>query len=200
MRIEVPHRWFQLLLLVVLSVLFAGCIHLAPLPYAGQREEARGLGKTLHALTPEAQAEVLKEHKVAQELRIMLDELAKLSKPEFTKRFISYAEQFRAIQKKRRELVQALGSRQWSSPMVRAVQQAAIEHLQQDVERTQKWLELAEGVRVRVELGREEGFPELTMLSHQLDIFLAAKSDIDPFANRMHALEEAFSLSETDLF
>ena len=200
MRIEVPHQWFQFLLLVVLSVLFSGCIHLAPLPYTGQREEARALGKILHTLTPEAQTEVLNEHKVAQELRIMLDELAKLSKPEFSKRFSSYAEQFRAIQKKRGELVQALGSRQWSSPLVQAVQQTAVEHLQQDLERIEKWLELEEGVRVRVELGREEDFPELTMLEHQLDIFLAAKSDIDPFAIRIRALREAFSLSATDLF
>ena len=198
MRIEVPHQWFQLLLLVVLSLFFSGCIHLAPFPYAGQREEARVLGKTLHALTPEAQAEVLKEHKVAQELRITLDELAKLSKPEFSKRFNSYIEQFLATQKKRRELVQALSSRQWSSPMVRAVQQGAIEQLQKDVERNQKWIEVAEGVRLRVELGREEDFPELTILSHQLDIFLAAKSDLEPFGNRINALQGAFYLSGTD--
>ena len=82
--------------------------------------------------------------------------------------------------------------------MVRAVQQGAVKHLQQDLERIQKWLELAEGVRVRVGLGREEGFPELTMLSHQLDIFLDAKSDLDPFGNRINALQEAFSLGERD--
>ena len=199
MRIEVPHQWFQFLLLVVLSVFFSGCIHLAPLPYGGQREEARALGKILHTLTPEAQTEVLSEHKVAQELRITLDELAILTKPDFSKRFSSYADEFRAIQKKRGELVQALGSRHWSSPMVQAVQQTAVEHLQQDMERIEKWLELEEGVRVRVELGRQEDFPELTMLEHQLEIFLAAKSDIDPFAIRIRALREAFSLSATDL-
>ncbi len=38
----------------------------------------------------------------------------------------------------------------------------------------------------------------LTMLSHQLDIFLAAKSDEEPFAARMGALKDAFRLSETD--
>ena len=186
-------------LLVVLSLLFSGCIHLAPLPYGGQREEARALGKILLSLTPEARAEVLKEHKVAQELRITLDELAKLARPEFTKRFHSYSEQFLAIQKKRRELVQALNSRQWSSPMVRAVQQGSIQLLQYDLERIQKWIELAEGVRLRVELGREENFPELTMLSKQLDIFLATTSALDPFGNRIRALQEAFGLSETDL-
>jgi hypothetical protein len=199
MRLEVPHRWFQLILLVVLSLLFSGCIHLAPLPYAGQRDEARELGKMLKALSPEAQNEVLKEQKVAQELRIILDELAKLSKPEFNKRFHSYSEQLIAIQKKRQEIQQALGGRHWNSPMVRAVQQGAIQVLQYDVARNQKWLDLAEGVRLRVELGREEDFPELTMLSQQLDIFLAAKGDLDPFANRIRALQEAFGLSEADI-
>ena len=198
MRIEVSHRWFQLLLLVVLSLLFSGCVHLAPLPYAKQREEARALGKILRALSPEARAEVTKEHRMAQELRITLDELAKLAKPDFISRFDSFSEQLRAIQKKRGELVRALGSRQWSSPMVQAVQHSAVEHLQQDMERIEKWMELEVGVRMRVELGREEAFPELTMLDHQLDIFLAAKSDLDPFANRLRALQEAFSLSETD--
>jgi hypothetical protein len=185
--------------LVVWSVFAAGCVHFAPLPYGSQRDEARALGKIFKALTPEAQEEVLKEHKVARELRITLDELAKLARPEFTKRFDSYAEQLLAIQRKRRELQQALSSRQWTSPMVAAVQQGGVQQLQQDLARTQKWLELAEGVRLRVQLGREEDFPELTQLSHQLDIFLATKSDLDPFANRMRALQEAFGLSEMDL-
>jgi hypothetical protein len=83
--------------------------------------------------------------------------------------------------------------------MVAAVQQGGVRQLQQDLERDQKWLELAEGVRLRVELGRKEDFPELTQLGHQLDIFLAAKSDLDPFANRLRALQEAFGLSEMDL-
>jgi hypothetical protein len=199
MRLEVRHSWFRVALLVALSALSSGCLHFAPLPYGGQRDEARALGKILKALTPEAQEEVMKEHKAARELRITLNELAKLSRPEFTKRFNSFSEQLLAIQRKRRELQQALGSRQWTSPMVAAVQQGGVRQLQQDLERDQKWLELAEGVRLRVELGRKEDFPELTQLGHQLDIFLAAKSDLDPFANRLRALQEAFGLSEMDL-
>lgn len=187
------------MLLVVLSALSSGCIHFAPLPYGGQRDEARALGKIFKALTPGAQEEVVKEHKVARELRITLDELAKLSRPEFTQRFNGYAEQLSAIQNKRRELQQALGSRQWASPMVLAVQQGGAKQMQQDIVRTQKWLELAEGVRLRVELGREGDFPELTQLSHQLDIFLASESDLYPFGNRIRALQEAFGLSDLDL-
>ncbi|MGH9579797.1 MAG: hypothetical protein ACRD2R_02285, partial [Terriglobales bacterium] len=198
MHIEVRHRWFRVVLLVVLSALSSACIHLAPMPNPGQRDEARALGKIFKALTPEAREEVVKEHKVTQELRITLDELGKLSRPEFTKRFNSYSEQLIAIQSKRRELQQALGSRYWNSPLVLAVQQGAVQQLQQDMARNQKWIELAEGVRLRVELGREEDFPELTMLSHQLDIFLAEKSDLDPFANRIQTLQEAFRLSGTD--
>lgn len=198
MRLEVRHSWFRVVLLVVLSALSSGCLHLAPMPYAGQRDEARELGKIFKTLTPEAREEVTKEHKVARELRITLDELGKIPRPEFTKRFNSYSEQMLAIQSKRRELGQALGSRYWNSPMVRAVQQGAVQQLQQDMARNQKWIEMVEGVRLRVELGREDDFPELTMLSHQLDIFLASKSDVDPFANRLQALRDAFRLSETD--
>lgn len=198
MRHKIRQGWVRGVALVVLSMLSAGCIHFVPLPNAGQRDEAKALGKMLKSLTPGAHDEVLKEHKVARELRITLDELSKLSGPEFTKRFNSYAEALNAIQTKRRELVQALGSRQWNSPMVRAVQQGGVQQLQQDLSRDQKWIELAEGVRLRVELGREKDFPELTQLSHQLDIFLASKSDVDPFGNRVQALQDAFGLSETD--
>lgn len=198
MRLEMQYHWLRVLLLVVLSALASGCIHLAPLPYGGQRGEARELAQIFKALTPEAQAEVAKEHKVARELRITLDEVGKLPPPEFTKQFNFYSEQLLAIQSKRRELQQALNNRQWHSPMVRAVQQGAVEQLQQDLARTQKWLELVEGVRLRTELGRAGDFPELTTLSHQLDIFLAAKNNLDPFANRIRALQDAFRLSETD--
>lgn len=198
MHLKLRHRWVRLMLLVTLSALFSGCIHFAPLPYTGQRDEARALGKIFKAITPEAQDAVMKEHKVARELRITLDELRALSQAEFTKRFNSYAEQLLAIQNKRREQQQALGSRQWNSPMVRAVQQGGVQQLQQDMARNQKWIELAEGVRLRVELGREKDFPELLQLSHQLDIFLAGKSDLDPFADRVKALQEAFGLSEAE--
>lgn len=198
MRHNLRQSWIRVVVLGVLSSLLTGCIHLVPLPYAGQRDEAKALGKILKSLTPGARDEVLKEHKVVRELRITLDELGKISGPEFTRRFNLYAEELNAIQVKRRELVQAIGSRQWTSPMVRAVQQGGVQQLQQDLSRDQKWIELADGVRLRVELGREKDFPELAMLSHQLDIFLASKSDIDPFGNRVQALQEAFRLSETD--
>lgn len=198
MRIEIRHRLVRVALLVVLSALSSGCIHLAPLPFTGQRDEARALGKIFKTLNSDAQQEVAQENKVARELRITLDELDQLKGPDFTKRFNSYSEQLMAIQSKRRELQQALSSRQWNSPMVRAVQQGGVQQLQQDIARNQKWIELAEGVRLRVELGRKEDFPELTMLSHQLDIFLASTSDLNPFTNRIRALQEAFRLSETD--
>ena len=82
--------------------------------------------------------------------------------------------------------------------MVLAIQQGAVQQLHQEMARSQKWIELAEGVRLRVKLGRKKDFPELNMLSHQLDVFLAANSDLSPFGNRVEALREAFRLSETD--
>ena len=198
MRLKLRHPWFRLAPLVVWSALAAGCLHPAPAPYWGQRDEALALGRIFKALAPEAQDEAMREQKVAQELRITLDELAKLSRPQFTKRFNSYTEQLLAIKKKRHDLQQALESSPWNSPMVAAVQEGGVRQLQQDMERNQKWLELAEGVRLRVELGRDKDFPELTELSHQLDIFLATRTDLDSFANRLQALKEAFGLSETD--
>jgi hypothetical protein len=198
MRLEMRQLWFRWAPMVVCGMLAAGCFHPAPAPYWGQRDEALALGRILKALTPEAQDEVMREQKVARELRITLDELAKLSRPEFTKRFNSYAEQLLAIKQKRHELQQVLDSSQWNSPMVAAVQEGGVRQLQRDMERNQKWLELAEGVRFRVELGRAKDFPELAELSHQLDIFLATRTDLDSFANRLQILKETFGLSEQE--
>lgn len=186
-------------MLVVLSVLFScGCIHLAPMPYGSQRDEARAFGKILKALSPQAHEEVVKEHKVARELRITLDELSQLSEQQFTERFNSYSEQLVSIKNKRYELQQVLASRHWDSRMVLAIQQGAVQQLRQDLARNQKWLELSEGVRLRAELGRKKDFPELTTLSQQLDIFLSATTELDPFVTRIRALQEAFRLNETD--
>lgn len=198
MRLKMRQRWFRLAPLVVCSMLAAGCFHPAPMPYGAQRDEAQALGRILKALTPEAQEEVMKEHKVARELRITLDELAKLSRSEFTKRFNSYTEQLLAIKKKRHEMQQVLDSSQWNSPLVAAIQEGGVRQLQRDQERNQKWLELTDGVRLRVELGRQKDFPELVELSRQLDIFLATPTDPDPFANRLQVLKEAFGLSEAN--
>lgn len=198
MRLQIRLSWFQPVLLIALSALSSGCIHFAPMPYAGQRDESRALGKIFKTLTPQAQEMVVNEHKVARELRITLAELGKLSQADFTDQFNSYTEELVALQSKRRQLQQALSSRQWDSPMVRAVQQGAIKQLMQDGERNQKWIELADGVRLRVKLGRDKDFPELTMLSHQLDVFLSARNNLDPFADRLQALKEAFGLSEAD--
>jgi hypothetical protein len=198
MRLEIQQRWFRWAPLVVCSMLAAGCFHPAPMPYGAQRDEAQALGRILKALKPEVLEEVMSEQKVARELRITLDELAKLSYSQFIKRYNSYTEQLVAIKKKRREILQALDSSQWNSPLVAAIQEGGVRQLQQDQERNQKWLELADGVRLRVELGRRKDFPELVELSRQLDIFLATPTDPDPFANRLQVLKEAFGLSEAD--
>jgi hypothetical protein len=42
----------------------------------------------------------------------------------------------------------------------------------QDQNRAPKWIELADGARLRLEVGRLADFPELAQLSHQMDIFL----------------------------
>lgn len=82
--------------------------------------------------------------------------------------------------------------------MVLAIQAGWIEQLNQDHNRAQKWIEMADGVRLRLELGRVADFPELSQLSHQLDIFLASKVDMDPLAIRIQALQEAYNLIDSD--
>ncbi len=188
----------KILFFAATMILMSGCIHLAPLPYAGQRQEARELGKLFKSMATEARNMALNEHKSARELRIILDELEKFPPGEFMKRFDSYTGELIALQKKRQELRQVLLSRRWDSPMVLAIQAGWIEQLNQDHNRAQKWIEMADGVRLRLELGRVADFPELSQLSHQLDIFLASKVDMDPLAIRIQALQEAYNLIDSD--
>jgi hypothetical protein len=188
----------KILFLAATALSMSGCVHLAPLPYAGQRQEARELGKLFKSMATDARNLALNEHKSARELRIILDELEKFPPGEFMKRFDSYTGELIALQKKRQELRQVLLSRRWDSPMVLAIQAGWIEQLNQDQNRAQKWIEMADGVRLRLELGRVADFPELSQLSHQLDIFLASKVDMDPLAIRIQALQEAYNLIDSD--
>lgn len=186
-------------LLISVSLLASGCIHLAPKPYGTQREEAKLLAKQLRQLNSTARQAILMEHQLARELRVVLDELGKLAKNDFEGRFSAFSSGLISIQTQRRDLLVQFDGRNWESAMVQVMQQGVVQQLKVDMTRTQRWIELAEGVRLRVELGRTEGFPELSMLSHQLDIFLEGRADLDPFQGRIQALQDAFRLKSQDM-
>ena len=195
-------RWIYRIscwLLVSGSLLGGGCIHLAPKPYGAQREEAKLLAKQLGQLSPAARQVNVMEYQLARELRIVLDELGKLPESDFERRFSYFSSGLISIQKQRRDLIVKLDGRNWESAMVQVMQQGAVQQLKVDLARTQRWIERAEGVRLRVELGRTEGFPELSTLSHQLDIFLEGRADLDPFQGRIQALQDAFRLKSQDM-
>jgi hypothetical protein len=202
--VNLSRQWYQLRCLkgwavLLICLLLSGCIHLAPMPYGSQREEAKALARQLRELNTVARKITLRELQLTQELRVVLDELGKLPADEFHRRFKAFADELVNIQKQRVDLLATFNGRQWQTPMVMAVQQGAIQQLKTDLARNQRWGELTEGVRLRVELGRTEGFPELNLLSHQLDIFLQGKADLDPFQDRIEALQDAFLLKESDL-
>jgi hypothetical protein len=169
------------------------------MPYGSQREEAKALARQLRELNSATRKLTIGELKLAQEMRVVLDELAKLPPADFQRRFQAFASELVSTRKQREELLATFVGRQWQTPMVLAVQQGAMQQLKIELARTQRWIELTEGVRLRVELGRTEGFPELSLLSHQLDIFLQGKTDLDPFQARIQALQDAFRLRESDL-
>lgn len=191
--------WVWGWLLITVSVLASGCIHLAPRPYGAQREEAKLLAKQLRQLNSAARQVVMLEHQLARELRVVLDELGKLPESDFQRRFNDFSTGLISIQTQRRDLLVKFDGRNWESAMVQVMQQGVVQQLKVDLARTQRWIELTEGVRLRVELGRTEGFPELNMLSHQLDIFLAGRADLDPFQGRIQALQDAFRLKNQDM-
>lgn len=201
-RVKNGSRWVYKIsccLLISVSLLASGCIHLAPKPYGAQREEAKLLAKQLRQLSAAARQVNVMEHQLARELRVVLDELGKLAEGDFQRRFSAFSNELISIQTQRRDLIVKLDGRNWESAMVQVMQQGAVQQLKVDLARTQRWIERAEGVRLRVELGRTEGFPELSMLSHQLDIFLEGRVDLDPFQGRIQALQDAFRLKSQDM-
>lgn len=201
-RVKNGSRWVYKIsccLLISVSLLASGCIHLAPKPYGAQREEAKLLAKQLRQLSAAARQVNVTEHQLARELRVVLDELGKLAEGDFQRRFSAFSNELISIQTQRQDLIVKLDGRNWESAMVQVMQQGAVQQLKVDLARTQRWIERAEGVRLRVELGRTEGFPELSMLSHQLDIFLEGRVDLDPFHGRIQALQDAFRLKSQDM-
>ena len=201
-RVKNGSRWVYKIsccLIISVSLLASGCIHLAPKPYGAQREEAKLLAKQLRQLSAAARQVNVMEHQLARELRVVLDELGKLAEGDFQRRFSAFSNELISIQTQRRDLIVKLDGRNWESAMVQVMQQGAVQQLKVDLARTQRWIERAEGVRLRVELGRTEGFPELSMLSHQLDIFLEGRVDLDPFQGRIQALQDAFRLKSQDM-
>lgn len=199
-------RWVQsqsrsclrLLSLPACALLLSGCINLVPVPRIGEQSEAKAFGKVIHDLMPETERQIAQEQAAAQKLRITLDEAATLPPQNFRDRFNGYIDQLIAVRAKRQDLRARLTEKNWTSPMVVNVQANCVRDLDEQILRDQQWIEWAQGVRLRVEMGQQTRFPELQLLQHALDNFLALPIT-DPLSMQLRALLDEFHLTEAQL-
>ena len=197
-------------------------------PRKGEVAEAKRLASELKALAPAAFNLIHEEHELANQLKIMLDESAKLEPKQDPKlgatemkpvndtegrpaptilivsttilkaRLTTYVNRLIAIRNERRQIRETVRQGAWESPMVFVVQHDAVRQLTAEIARSELWLELAENVRLRTELGRMGDFPELPKLLHELDSYLGVPLE-NPLGAQVRDLMEEYRFGETEL-
>ena len=190
--------WLRATALPACALVLCGCINVLPAPRVGEQSEAKAFGKIIHDLMPETERQLTQEQTTARKLRITLDEAGSLSPQDFRDRFNGYIDQLIAVRAKRRDLRARLTEKNWTSPMVVNVQANCVRDLDEQIMRDQQWIEWAQGVRLRGEMGQQKRFPELELLQHALDNFLALPVT-DPLSMQLRALLDEFGITEAQL-
>jgi hypothetical protein len=187
-----PRRWGLAALLLILCLYGCG-------PRGGEVSEAKALGRTLLSLAPSAKDLIDQEHVIANELKITLDEASTINPEDFRGRFNGYVDRLIAIRNKRRQIQETVRQGVWQSPMVHVVQHDAVVQMQDEITRTETWIEFAQNIRLRSDLGRKAEFPELPKLNKQLDSFLGQPPE-NPLGAQVRTLMEEYRFAEGEIF
>jgi hypothetical protein len=186
-------------LTLVALIILTGCINIVPFPRRGEKREAIALAKVLIRLAPDAKALLLDEHKWANELKIEMDESGdRVGAAGSREKFTAYIDRLIGIRNKRQQIRDTVGQGVYESPMVFVVQHDAIVVLNDELARTQTWLQFAQNLRLRADMGRNKAFPELPILTAQLDGFLNQTSE-DPLYTQVRALQEEYRFGEGEI-
>jgi hypothetical protein len=190
---------YPLLLLAVSSLFLCGCVNLLPVPRRNEKREAMALAATLKKFVPDSQALSADERSCANELEITVAEShGQMDLKVFGDKFRSYIDRLTAIRSKRLQIQTTVRQGVWSSPLVHVVQHNATVALQDQINRDSTWIQYVENVRLRLALGQHEEFPELSLLRHDLNVFLGQTAE-DPLANQIRALQEEFRFGEGEV-
>ena len=180
-------------------VFLTGCINiLPPVRMGAEMNEAKELAKLMRSLMPEAKELVLEERNIANELKITLDQLGQMPPEVFRQKFHSYVDRLVALRNKRQQIKATVGQGSWQSPMVFAVQHNGLVILQDQIVRTERWIQFARNVQLRADLGQQKDYPDLPALSHALDGFLAQTVEA-PLLEEVHTLQAEFRFGEAEI-
>ena len=167
--------------------------------------EARALAKSLKQMAPEAMALIEKEHLVANELIILLEESENLVGPKFS----SCVDRLVEIKNKRAEIIETLKQgglkpgAGWKNAMTFLEFKGALDQIGTEIARTESWIEIALSARLRYSLRSKAGtkgeLPELPKLKRQLATYLTQPGE-EPLNEQARDLLETYNLHPAELF
>jgi hypothetical protein len=165
-----------------------------------QKEIAEGLSlaRLLRRLAPEATDLMRQEQASANELRINLEESGNNDFSAFRESLRKSVETLSAVRDRRLELQRQVHQGNFDTPLVIVVQRDAEQEFQNQVTRTQTWIQLAQNVRLRADLGRMKTFPEVQVLTHQLLLFLSEAQD-EPLSDQIQTLKNEYRFTDNEI-
>lgn len=177
-----------------------GCINVVPavgIGSASEKGEAKGLLKVLRRLAPELKDLLLRERNTANQIRITLDETAASDPVGFRHKLKLYTDDLIDVRNKREQISVTISQGNWETPLVFAVQQSAVRMLRDEISRTDGWIQDAQNIQLRADLGEGKSFPELTTLTKHLDAFLTQVLN-EPLRDHIRELVEEYRLGEAE--
>jgi len=150
-------------------------------------------------LAPDAKTLQIEEHNCANGLRIDMEEAQdQVSNGSGREKFTAYLDRLIALRDKRQQIRDAVAQGSYDSPMVFVIQHDAVIVLNDDIARTQAWIELAQNLLLRADMHRNGSFPELQVLSTKLALFLNQPAE-DPLYSQVRDLQEEYRFGEGEV-
>jgi hypothetical protein len=167
-------------------------------PPKSEINEAVGMARLFHRIAPEAQNLATEETKLAHELTLMIEEAGVESVEKFRQRFYGAVEKLGDIRDRRVALEQQVRQGISTTPLVKAVQEDAIQFFAEQINRDTVWLQMTANIRLRQELERKEDFPEMLTLHKALELFTGEVRE-DPLTGQIQTLQAEYGFTEEDI-
>ena len=180
-------------------LMLTGCINIIPVPRQGEKREAMLLAKVLSKLAPEAKTLQIEEHNCANGLRIDMEEAQdQVGTGSGREKFTAYVDRLIALRDKRQQIRDTVSQGAYESPMVFVIQHDAVVVMNDEIGRTQTWIELAQNLLLRADMHHSGSFTELQVLSSKLALFLNQPLE-NPLYSQVRDLQEEYRFGEGEV-
>ena len=180
-------------------IFLSGCIHIAPVSRDGNKAEAITFAKLLRSFVPEMDELLQEEQLTANDMMIMLEESAGKEFSVYQDKFDEMVSRLVAIRDKRTQIQLKIRQRTWQGSLAHLIQLDALDEIQEHIDRTTAWIQLAHNFRLRVvDFLRPKDPPELPILRHSLESFLSEVQE-EPMESQISSLRAEYRFKESDL-